>query len=290
MTQFIQYVVGGLAVGAIYALVALGFVMVFMATDVFNFAHGNLMMLGAYFALATVTTFAMPFGVGVLATLVAAAIVGMLIQLTVIRPLIGQPLLIPVMVTVALSLVIRALTAIIWGPQERVFPTPIGNEVLDILGVRIAVVDLIVIGVALLIMAAFALFFRRSNLGLQMRATAESAEAALLSGVPVQRVFLVTFTVAAMLAAAGGILLAQVQVVSLAFGEIGLLALPAAVIGGLTSIPGAVVGGFVVGVLQQLAAGYIGTDVQEVVVFAALLVVIMLRPYGLLGEPEVRRV
>ena len=291
MTTFFQLVISGLATGSIYALVALGFVLVYKSTDVFNFAHGNLMMLGAYFAVTTITTWALPFGLSVLVVLAAAAVVGVLIQVILMRPLVGQPLLITALVTVALSLIIRSVVAIVWGTQDRVYDPPFPENVFDVLGVRISAVDLVVIGASFLVMFLFALFFQRSSLGLYMRATADNPEGALMTGLDANRVFLVAFGVGVVLAAAGGILLAGVRTtVTLSFGDIGLLALPAAVIGGLMSVSGAVVGGLLVGVLENLGAGYISTQSADVVVYAFLIVIILVRPYGLMGKPAVRRV
>jgi branched-chain amino acid transport system permease protein len=291
MTTFLQLVISGLATGSVYALVALGFVLVFKSTDVFNFAHGNLMMLGAYVAMTAITTWAMPWGVSLVVVLAAAAVLGVLIQAVLMRHVVGQPFLIPALVTVALSLIVKSVVAIVWGTQNYVYDPPLPKSVIDLAGVRIASVDLIVIGASLAVMAAFALLFRRSSLGLHMRATADNPEGALAAGVDANRVFLVAFGLAVMLAAAGGILLASTQTaVSLGFGEVGLLALPAAVIGGLASVPGAVVGGLLVGVLEKLGAGYISTESQDLVVYAVLLLMILVRPYGLLGQPAVKRV
>lgn len=291
MTTFLQLVISGLATGSVYALVALGFVLVYKSTDVFNFAHGNLMMLGAYFAVTAIATWALPFGVSLLVVMAAAAVLGVLIQVVLMRPLVGQPLLIPALVTVALALIIKSAIAIVWGTQNYVYDPPLPEGVIDIGGVKIAAIDLIVIAASLAVMGVFALLFRRSSLGLHMRATADNPEGALAAGIDANRVFLVAFALAVMLAAAGGILLASAQsAVSLTFGDVGLLALPAAVIGGLTSVPGAVVGGLLVGVLEKLSAGYISTESQDIVVYAVLLLVILLRPYGLLGQPAVKRV
>jgi branched-chain amino acid transport system permease protein len=157
-------------------------------------------------------------------------------------------------------------------------------------GVRISTLDLIVIGVSVFCMVIFGLFFRFTTLGLQMRATAENSEAAVLSGVNSQRVFVVTFAVALMLASIGGILLANISLVSLSLGDIGLLAFPAVVVGGLSSIPGAVLGGILIGVIEQLSAAYISVESQDVVVYVVLLVVLLVRPWGILGEREVVRV
>jgi branched-chain amino acid transport system permease protein len=291
VTTFLQLVISGLATGSIYGLVALGFVLVFKSTDVFNFAHGNLMMLAAYFGVTALTTFALPFGVSIIVVLAFSAVVGVVIQVVLIRPLVGQPLLIPVMVTVALSLVIASLLNIIYGPGDQLYQTPIPNKVLEIGGVRVSTLDLIIIGVSFAVMTVFALFFRRSSLGLHMRATAENAEAAMIAGINANLVFLVAFVLGVVLAGVGGLLLANRQVlVGLGFGEIGLLALPAAVIGGLTSVGGAVVGGVVVGVVEKLAAGYISSQSSTAVVYTVLLLVILFRPYGLLGKAAVNRV
>jgi branched-chain amino acid transport system permease protein len=290
VTQFLQLVISGLAAGSVYGIVALGFVLVFKATDVFNFAQGALMMLGAFLATTALGSLGLPFAPGILLVLAVAALIGIAIHLLVIRPLLGKPLLTLVMVTIALSLIIEAVVAIAYGPRERVFPSPLPNEVLDVGGVRVSTLDLTIIGISLACVLAFGLFFRRSRLGLQMRATAENPEAAVLSGVNSDKVFLVAFAVAVMLASVGGILLANLQLVRLSLGDIGLLAFPAAVIGGLTSIPGAVVGGLLVGVLQKLGAGYVSTQAQDVFVYLALLAVLMIRPWGLFGEREVTRV
>ena len=199
--------------------------------------------------------------------------------------MIGQPLLTVVMVTIALSLVIRGLMQIVYGPQERTLG-PRSRTTVTILGVQVSTLDLIVMAITAVCVTAFALFFRVSKLGLQMRATAESAEASVLSGIDANRVFMLAFGIGTATAALGGVLMANLQVVSPQLGALGLLAFPAAVIGGLTSIPGAVVGGLVIGVVEQLATGYIDGAAANVVVYGALLLMLLLRPYGLFGEPE----
>jgi branched-chain amino acid transport system permease protein len=290
MTEFLQLLISGLATGSIYGLVALGFVLVFKSTDVFNFAHGDLLMVGTYIAITFVVTLSVPFGPGILLVVLAAALIGVAIQILVIRPMLGQPLLTVVMVTIALSLIIRGMVVILYGPEERTLPTPLPSEVWDVAGVRVSTLDLTIMGMSLACVLVFALFFRRSSLGLQMRATAEQPEAAVASGIDANRVFAVAFAIAAVLAAIGGVLLAQRQLVGPQLGEIGLLAFPAAVIGGLTSIPGAVVGGLIIGVLEKMGTGYVSSTADEVFVYGALLLVLLIRPYGLFGEREITRV
>jgi branched-chain amino acid transport system permease protein len=290
VTEFLQLLISGLATGSVYGLVALGFVLVFKSTDVFNFAHGDLVMLGAYVSITALVTFNLPFGLAMLLVLLFAALFGLLIQLVVIRPMLGQPLLTVVMVTIALSLIIRALVVILYGPEERNFPSPFPTDVLNVGGVRVSALDLTIMGVSFACVALFGLFFRRSSIGLQMRATAENPEAAVASGIDANKIFAVAFAIAIALAAVGGVLLASRQLVTPTLGEIGLLAFPAAVIGGLTSIPGAVVGGLIIGVLEKMGTGYISGAANEVFVYGALLVVLLIRPYGLFGEREITRV
>lgn len=290
MTAFIQYVITGLAVGSVYAIVALGFSLVFKATGVFNFAQGALMMLGAFIAWTATAEWGLALIPAIILTLVISAALGVAMHFVVIRPLMGNTLLTLVMATIALSLIITSMASIIWGSQQRLFPSPIPDHVLHLGHIRISTLDLIVIGVSFACMVAFALFFRFTTLGLHMRATAENSEAAVLSGVNSQRVFVVTFAVALMLASIGGILLANIQLVSLSLGDIGLLAFPAVVVGGLTSIQGAVVGGLLIGVIEQLSAAYISIESQDVIVYVLLLFVLLVKPSGLLGEREIVRV
>jgi branched-chain amino acid transport system permease protein len=290
VTAFFQYLISGLAAGSIYAIIALGFVLVFKATDVFNFAQGSLMMMGAFFSLTALSTLGLPMGPAIVAVLLASALVGVLMHLLVVRPLLGESLLTLVMATFAVSIIVKALIAMTYGATEKSLPTSLPNDVLVVAGVRVSTLDLITIGVSLACMLGFGLFFRRTTLGLQMRATAESSEAAMLSGIDVNRVFVVTFGIAVSLAALGGFLLANVQLVSPSLADLGLLALPAAVVGGLTSIPGAVAGGLLVGVLQSMGAGYVSTSARDVFVYLVLLLLLLIRPSGLLGAKEIVRI
>jgi branched-chain amino acid transport system permease protein len=290
MAEFFQYVIGGLAIGSVYGLVALGFVLIFKSTDVFNFAQGDLLMVGGYLLFTMVATLSLPMVPAMLAVLAAGAVIGVVLQTVVFRSMIGRPLLTVVMVTIALSLVLKSMVQIVYGPQERTLPSTLPNDSIAFLGLRVSSLDLLVMAVTAACVLAFALFFRRSRLGLQMRATAENVEASVLSGIDANRVFLVAFGIGTATAALGGVLMGNLQVISPQLSALGLLAFPAAVIGGLTSIPGAVVGGLVIGVIQQLATGYISGAAANVVVYGVLMAVLLLRPYGLFGTPTVERV
>lgn len=291
MAQFLQALVSGIATGSIFGLVALGFVLIFKATDVFNFAHGDFMMVTAFILTSLTASWGLPFYLAVAIVLVAAAIMGLLTQVIVVRPMLGQPLLAVVMVTLGLSLILRSVVVILWGPIERSFRSPLPDGILNLGGTIVSILDLVVIAVSLVTLVLFALFFRRSSLGLEMRATAENFEAAVLSGVNANRVFLVALALGTVIAAIGGVMLANVSLVSIGMGETALLfALPAIVLGGFTSLPGAIVGGLIVGILQKMAAIYVGDGTEQVVVYTVLLLMLMVRPYGLFGEREIIRV
>lgn len=290
MSELLQLLVIGISVGSIYAIVSVGFVLIFKATEIFNFAQGNLMVIGAYLGFTMVATLDLPIYVGIPLALGCAAVVGILLHFVVFRPLVGKPILSIVMVTIGLSLVIDGVLNIGYGPIGRTFPEVFPSSVIRFGDVRVSTSDLVIVGVTAVCLAAFAVFFRWSNLGLQMRATAESYEAATISGVNAHRVFATALAIGTVLAAIGGILLATNNQLSTNLAEVAFLAFPAIVIGGLESIPGAVIGGLIVGVLQSMAAGYISDSAQFVIVYLVLLVVLLVRPYGLFGQREIIRV
>jgi branched-chain amino acid transport system permease protein len=288
--NFLQLLVGGIATGSIYGLVALGFVLVYKATDVFNFAHGDFMTIGAYLLVTLVVGVKLPFAAAFAFVLLLAALMGLAVQFTIIRPMLGRPLLAIVMVTIGVSLVLRALILIAYGSAERVLPTPLPQHVFIIGGVRVSSLDLTIMAVSAICVALFALFFRFTNLGLHMRATAEHHTAAVLSGIDANRIFGGAWAIGVTLAAIGGSFIANIQVVGLTLGNIGLLAFPAAVIGGLQSIPGAIVGGLIVGILEKMGEGYVSEQAKDVVVYIGLLVMLLVRPYGLFGQRDIVRV
>ncbi len=292
MTKLLQLIIIGTALGAIYGLLALGFTLVYKATRVFNFAQGDLMMLGAFvLASFSVTDFQLSPWLAIPLTLLMSIPIGIAFQFLFVRPLIGQPFLPVVMATIGAALIIQAGIQMYWGvieiPYQSVFP----SRVFDVEGVRVSSFDLITIGVAAACVALFALFFRLTRIGLQMRAAAENNEAAILSGINVHRVSLVAWSIGTMLAFVAGIILANQQgAITFSLTGLALLAFPAVVIGGLESIPGAIVGGLIVGILQALVAGYYDPLAQDALVFAALLLMLLVRPTGLFGQKEIVRV
>lgn len=285
-----QVLFSGAALGSIYGLIALGFTLVFKATEVFNFAQGTFVVIGAYLAVTGTTLLQLPFVAAVVFMLAGAAAIGVVVQTAFMRPLSGRPILVVIMVTIALSILLRALIEIIYGTQPRVLATPLPVGAITVAGVRISQLHLLAAAVCWTCLGLFALFFRSTSLGLQMRAAANGHEAALVSGINVERVNRVAWGVGSALAAIGGMFLGQLQLASTDLESVGLLALPAVVIGGLQSLPGAVVGGLLVGLIEQLSSTYVSTRAADVFIYVLLLLILLVRPWGLFGQRELGRV
>ena len=299
MEDFLQFVLSGIALGFKYALVALGFVVIFKATSVINFAQGGFVMLGAYFTYNFGTTWGLPFWVAVIMAMVATGLVGMVLERLVLRRMVGQPPFALIMITVGLLFVIQEVVTTIWGFDNLNLGDPWGVDVVDIGPLVITVADLWTIGLGLVVVAAFFAFFRYSKLGLAMRATALDQEAALAQGMSAKRVWAISWAIAGAVAALAGVTIAsgagqlspQVQFIA-------LLAFPAIILGGIDSPGGAIVGGVIIGVAQTLTAGYqndvglswLGDGFQSVVPYVVMLVILLVRPYGLFGTKEVKRV
>ena len=288
--MFEQVFFSGLALGSIYGLVALGFAVIFKATDVFNFAQGMFVVCGAYLAVTAISILQLPFPLAIVFIVVAAALLGVLIHMVLIQPLLGRPMLSVIMLTIALSIALRSLIEIMFGPQGRSLTTPMPTGVLMLGSVRISYLHLTAALVSWACMAGFGLFFRFTSVGLLMRASADSHEAAVVSGVNVNTMNRLAWAIGSTLAAIGGLFLGQLQIASTELEGIGLLALPAVVIGGMQSIPGAIVGGLLVGIIEQMASTYISPKSSDIVIYVLLLLILMVRPWGLFGQRELGRV
>jgi branched-chain amino acid transport system permease protein len=285
-----QVLFSGLALGSIYGLVALGFVVIFKATDVFNFSQGMFVVCGAYLAVTAISLLGLPFPIVVLFIVAFSALLGAGIHALLIRPLAGRPILSVIMLTIALSIVMRALIEIIYGPTGRTLITPLPTGSLAFGSLHFSELHLAAALVSWSLMIIFGVFFRFSSTGLLMRAAADNHEAATISGVRVNLMNRLAWAIGFTLAAIGGVFLGQLQIVSTELESIGLLALPAVVIGGLQSIPGAVLGGLLVGLIEQLASSYISPKSSDVVIYLLLLLILLVRPWGLLGQTAINRV
>jgi branched-chain amino acid transport system permease protein len=290
MELFVQLTLTGLTNGAIFALVALGFVLIYKSSDVINFAQGEFLLVGAYLMYALVAELGLPWSVGILVTIGLAVVLGVLVERLVLRPLIGEPIISVIMVTIGLSSLLRAIVNAIWGTYGRAFPAFIPSTNVYIFKAVVPADRLIAIGLGLLLLGAFTLFFRYSAEGIAMRATADDQQAALSMGISVKHIFAVAWSISAVTAALAGALVANIVGVSGDVSRIGLRVFPVVILGGLDSIPGAVLGGVVIGLLEAYTGGYIGAGLSQVLPFIALILILMIRPYGLFGEERIERV
>ncbi|MDF1525388.1 MAG: branched-chain amino acid ABC transporter permease [bacterium] len=294
MWFFLQLVIQGLAVGSVYALVALGFVLIYKASSVINFAQGELLMVGAYICLVLLTTFQVPFWAAFFLTMAFSVILALVIERLVLRPMIGEPAISIIMITIGLSLVLKSSIAAIWGTQIKVFPPIFPQTPIKLGEIMVSQVYIYTFLASMVFLLLFALFFKYSRMGIAMRATANSNQVALSMGISVKKVFAISWCVAAVVSAVGGILIGNINGVNSTLGSVGLKVFPAVILGGLDSIPGAVIGGLIIGILENLSGGYLdhffGGGVKEVAPFVILVVILMIKPYGLFGTEEIERV
>ena len=295
MELFAQLVFNGLVVGSIYALLALGFVVIFKATSILNFAQGEFLLLGAYVNLALMTQLQLPFAAAFLVTLGFSVVLGLVLERVLLRPLLGQPVISVIVVTLGLSSVLKAIVQGIWGTDTRPFPEVFPTEPVLLGPLPISQGYLWVIGCVVVLLSLFTAFFRFTRLGVAMRATVFSQQVALSMGISVKRIFALAWSIAAVVSAVGGVLLGGVRGgVDGAFALFGLKVIPVVILGGLDSVAGAVVGGLVIGVLENLSGGYLdpllGGGVKEVAPFVALVLILMVRPRGFFGKVHVDRV
>ncbi len=281
-----------MAQGCVYALVALGFVLIYKATETVNFAQGDLMMLGGFFALTASVIMGWPYWATILFAVVAMAMVGMLIERIVLRPVLGQPAFTVVMITIGVGFVLRGVVTMIpgWGTDTYTFPTPFADGTFKIGEVIFAVQQVAVIAMTAALVAVLYVFFRFSKLGVAMQATSQNQLAAAYMGIPVRRVNMMIWGLSAGVAAFAGILLAPVTFVHSNMGIIGLLAFPAAVLGGFGSVPGAIVGGLIIGGVEAFAGRHLPEGFKDVAAYVVLLVVLFIKPSGIFGETARKKV
>jgi branched-chain amino acid transport system permease protein len=297
VTDFLQLLVAGVAVGALYALVALGFVVIYKATGVINFAQGALLLLGAYFTYSFRDQAGLPFWVGVLLAVAACALFGVLVERVILRRMVGQPVFAVIMITIGLTIAIEQVVTWRW-PGQRNLSDPFALDTVTFGDVVVPIVNLWRIGTAAALLAGFFLFFRYSRIGVAMRATASDQEAALAQGISARRIFALSWAVAAAVAALAGALLASGgRGLDPSLGVVALVAFPAIILGGLDSPGGAVVGGVMMGVVETMTAGYsdrlpewLGDNFHRVTPYVVLVAILLVRPYGLFGTREVTRV
>ncbi len=294
--QLLQLVIGGAAIGCIYALIALGFVLIYKATETVNFAQGDLMMVGGFIGLSAMTLGGMPFWAAFLATVVAMLLLGMLTERLVLRPLLGQPAFTVVMLTIGLGYLGRGVVTMIpyWGTETHTLPVPYKDEVLWIgetgKGLVVSIEHLaIIVATSVLVVLLYA-FFRYTKLGIAMQATSQNQLAAFYMGIPVRRVNMLIWGISSAICGAAALLLAPITFVHANMGFVGLKAFPAAVVGGFGSIPGALVGGLIVGIVESLAGFYLPEGFKDIAAYIVVLIMLVVKPNGLFGENTTKKV
>ena len=290
--QFLQLVISGIAQGCIYGLIALGFVLIYKATETVSFAQGDLMMLGAFGGLAGMTMLGLPFWLAVPAAIAAMALFGVLTERVVIRPILGQPAFSIVMLTIGIGYVARGLITMLpgIGTDTHTLPVPYRNVTWNAGGLILSAEHMVVIVVtALLCLGLFAMF-RYSKLGIAMQASSQNQLAAYYMGIPVKRLNGLVWGLAAAVAAIAGLLLAPITFVHANMGFIGLKAFPAAVVGGFGSLPGAIVGGLIIGIVESLSGFYLPEGFKDIAAYVVVLIMLMVKPNGLFGDKLTKKV
>lgn len=287
MAVFLQFIVGGLFVGGIYTLIALGIVIIYKSTKVFNFAQGWMVTLGAFILV----TFIGKFGVvvGVIAGLAAGALLGLVIERLLMRPLIGQPLITALLLTIMLAYVIEGVNILVWGSFGYNMPVTLPGESIKVGEVVISHDLLWGLGVSVVAFAGFSFFYRRALMGKVMRATAEDHQVAQSLGLAVKGVFALSWILAGLISIVAGLFLGMVSGVHYLMYTGLLGAIVVVFLGGLDSITGAIVGGMTLGLIKSLVAGYLSPDLARAVIFIILLVILVIKPYGLFGLVRIER-
>jgi branched-chain amino acid transport system permease protein len=295
MTFFLQLVVTGLALGMVYALIAIGFVIILKCSEAFNIAQGHFVLIGGYLGY----TFLVPFGLPIWATLILAIVVaiimGLVIERLALRPLVGQPVLAIVMVTIALATVLEGLATLIWGGEYKTYHGLLPTITMRIGEISIPPESLIGLMVSVVAVALLMLVFRYTKIGLAMRATAEDLQVVQSVGIKATTVYAFSWVIACVVGVIGGILLGGVSGVMIPLAQIGLKAFAVVLLGGVNSIGGAIVAGIILGMLENVAAGYLdpmlpGGGMAQVFPFVVMIIVLIFRPYGLFGLARIERI
>ena len=281
----LQIIVAGIAQGCVYGLIALGFVLIYKATETINFAQGELMMLGAFCGLAGVTVLGLPLWAAGILAVVAMAVAGLVIERGIIRPVLGQPAFSIVMITFGLGYMARGLVTMIpgIGTDTHSLAAPYKGEVLNVGGLVLAAEQMVIIAATTLLCAGLFALFRYSRIGVAMQASSQNQLAAYYMGIPVQRLNGLVWALAAAVAAVAGVLLAPQTFVHANMGFIGLKAFPAAIVGGFSSLPGAIVGGLLIGLVEAFSGFYLPEGFKDVMPYVVVLVMLAVKPTGLFG-------
>ena len=295
MTFFLQLVVTGFSLGMIYALVAIGFVIILKCSEAFNIAQGHFVLIGGYLGYTFLIPMGLPLWACILLSILVAIIMGLLIERLALRPLIGQPVLAVVMMTIALATVLEGLATLLWGGEYKTYHGVLPTISLNIGQISIPSESLIGLIVSIISVGLLLILFRYTKIGLAMRATAEDLQVVQSLGIRATTVYAVSWIIACIVGVIGGILLGGVSGVMIPLAEIGLKAFAVVLLGGVNSIGGAIVAGIILGILENVAAGYLdpllpGGGLAQVFPFIVMIIVLVFRPHGLFGLETIERI
>ncbi len=292
MEFFIQLLIQGLSIGFLYAIAALGFVMIFKSSSVLNFAHGQLLAIGAFLFLVFVSWAGLPVPLAFLATLASTFILGFVIERLFLRPLIGEALVQVIMMTIGLAFMFRGLLLFVFGGNLFNYPDFLPKNLSVHWGaVNVPPVYVATFIIGLIFLLIFGFFFKYSSQGIYMRSVADNQTAALSLGVHVRRVFALSWAIAAVVCAMSGIILGIINGINVhQLSDVGLKVFPVVILGGLESIGGAIIGGIIIGLVETFTGGYVSTSLREVVPYVVLVFILLVKPYGLFGLKEIERV
>lgn len=291
----IQFLVNGVIVGTLYGVVAMCFVVIYKASKVVNFAQGEFLLVGSWICWFLLTKYQVPFVFGFLMTLAFMMLLGLLIQVIVLRPMIGEPVISIIMATIGLSIFFQAMMKWAFGVSAQPYPQIFATRSVNILGLQVQTVYVMSTIVSVAIMIGFAYFFKFSRMGMAMRATAFDQQVAQSLGISVRTVFALSWGISAMVSAVAGVVVGMVNGVSAGLSVFGIKVFPAVILGGLDSIVGSILGGLIVGVLENVShfvdRQYLNWgNLYEIVPFYALIIILMIKPYGLFGTEDIERV
>jgi branched-chain amino acid transport system permease protein len=295
MTFFLQLVLTGIAQGMVYALIAIGFVIILKCSEVFNIAQGHFVLIGGYLGYTFLVTCGLPIWATLGAAIVTAIVMGLLIERLILRPLLGEPVLAVIMVTIALATVLGGLATLLWGAEYKAYHGLLPTITLTIGAISIPSESLIGLIVSMICVALLMLLFRYTKIGLAMRATAEDLRVVQSVGIRATTVYAVSWIIACVVGVIGGILLGGVSGANMELANIGLKAFAVVLLGGVNSVGGAIVAGIILGMLENVAAGYLdpllpGGGLAQVFPFIVMIIVLIFRPYGLFGLVRVERI
>ena len=290
MNYFLNLLMSGLVIGSLYGLIAMGFAIVYRATGMVNFAVGEVMMMIAYISytlaqLPGIGFFGLLFG-----TIPVALLLGLVIERVFIRPMLGEPMFSRVMVTIGLAVVIRSAVILFWGVEPKAYPRPLGADVIRYGELALYPGQIFSVVVMALLCLLMWVFFRHSRVGIAMRATSNNETTALLMGINVKRISAIAWALSSTFAAFAGLSFCLMFSLEPEISQMGLRGFPATLLGGLDSVIGGALGGLIIGVAENMAGGYLGRGLKEIAGFVLIVVVLMVKPYGLFGQREIERV